>query len=534
MKLSNGVKPVVFLFLSLLFLDCGNEEVREKSINNIDDLGRTTLHYAAVRGKLDALLQALQQGAEVNVQDRYGFTPLHYASRKGYLPIADALLKKGANPNSTDHYRCTPLHHAAETGHLDIVMLLLNCNADKLARDNDGLNPAQVAMNNSHFRVVRPLLPLYLSIQNGNLDQVKYQIDRNPDLINQRDPFGRSPLHWALRFNRNHIVKYLLSIGADGEKKDMFGFVPDYYSGQNLEKRTGIRLLDQDKIDGFDWLVYSNLKQYDHISIGLVVNGHVALTKVYGNGEIDNTYVYGSVSKPLTAMVIHRLLQQGKIKSLDDNIWTYSPRYKNCLPKKYSGSNLSIRHLMLHRSGVPHNNQQTWLKKKLNLKFRPGSDDMYSTPGYGILGHVIEDVTKMTFSQAVNEYIGKPLGAASFGAQKHFRAPGARIYSNIKDMALFATGVMNHQYVSADYLFNHVLRYQYGTYGLGWPLKSPQSSDVTIYHGGSNGRPQAYLVIKPRKKIAVAVLATAKNPRLFKLDQLGESLLAALETIAFN
>jgi len=538
MKMTKLIRLTIFFFFCFLFLDCGDSKDQKsdfrsnitdvKNINKKDNLDRTILHYFALQGKLDDVLKAIQKGADVNVQDKYGFSPLHYASNKGYLDIVDTLLKKNADPNLKDHYDCTPLHHAAEQGYLEIVISLLNSKADLQIRDKNGLTPAQLAMEKNHLMVVRPLLPLYLSIQRGNFPQIKSQVDQNLELINQRDPFERTPLHWAFRFDQEKIVNYLISMGANKKAKDKFGFSPSYYSEQNQSKRTGIRLIDQQKVDQFDWLVYNNLKKYQHINIGLVLNGNVVLTKVYGNGTLKKSYVYGSVSKPVTAMIILQLLCQGKIESLDDNIWKYSSRYTNCLPAKYADSGLSIKHLMLHRSGVPHNNQPTWLNGKLNLKFRPGSDDMYSTPGYGMLGHLIEDVTALTFSQAVHKYIGIPIKAGSFGAQKHFRAPGARIYSNIQDMALFATGVMNHQYVSADFLFGKVLKYQNGTYGLGWPLKNPDNDDLTISHGGSNGRPQAYLVIKPRKKIAVVVLATAKNPRSYELDQLGEALISVL------
>jgi CubicO group peptidase (beta-lactamase class C family) len=99
-------------------------------------------------------------------------------------------------------------------------------------------------------------------------------------------------------------------------------------------------------------------------------------------------------------------------------------------------------------------------------------------------------------------------------------------------MALFAAGLMNFVYIPADFLFNRVLKCQNGSYGLGWPIKNPSSDDLTISHGGSNGRPQAFLVIKPRKKTAVAILATAKDPRSFELDQLGEALLSFLDQVA--
>lgn len=180
-------------------------------------------------------------------------------------------------------------------------------------------------------------------------------------------------------------------------------------------------------------------------------------------------------------------------------------------------------------SGVPHNNEPTWKNRKLNLKFRPGTSELYSTPGFGILGHVIEGVTGMTFDRAVKEYIGKPVGAASFWAEKVFIAPGARIHSSIYDMALMVTGMMNHKYFSADDFYNRIFHSRDTARAFVWPHMNLNTPDFTLYISGANGRPRAHIKLKPKKKIGVVLLARRKQNLAFELTQLGGNLLAALE-----
>jgi CubicO group peptidase (beta-lactamase class C family) len=199
------------------------------------------------------------------------------------------------------------------------------------------------------------------------------------------------------------------------------------------------------------------------------------------------------------------------------------------MPRQYADSPLTIKHLLTFTSGVPHNNEPTWKNRELILKFRPGTGELYSTPGFGILGHVIEGVTGMTFDRAVKEYIGKPVGAASFWVEKVFIAPGARIHSSIYDMALMVTGMMNHKYFSADDFYNRIFHSRDTERAFVWPHMNLNTPDFTLYISGANGRPRAHIKLKPKKKIGVVLLARRKQNLAFELTQLGGNLLAALE-----
>ena len=66
---------------------------------------------------------------------------------------------------------------------------------------------------------------------------------------------------------------------------------------------------------------------------------------------------------------------------------------------------------------------------------------------------------------------------------------------------------------------------------MGWGILHLGESDLTISHGGSNGKPQAHLLILPRKKMSVCILAHAHDPQTFYLDELSFRLLSVLEEL---
>jgi hypothetical protein len=110
------------------------------------------------------------------------------------------------------------------------------------------------------------------------------------------------------------------------------------------------------------------------------------------------------------------------------------------------------------------------------------------------------------------------VGAGSFRAEDTFNSPGARVHSTIQDMARFAAGVINHQYVPADTLYNVICRPWKGRLTLGWGCSHREDDNLTLGHAGSNGTPRAIILIKPRKKKAVCITGTTKKsstPLLF-------------------
>lgn len=529
---------LLFIFLILsVFIACGGNSEKtgelkkskaDVNINKGDEFGRTPLHYAALRGQTEEVRQLLEKGADVNAKDNYLFTPLHYAAKRGHGEVVRLLLAKKAGLNSGDHYLCTPLHHAAVKGHREIAAMLMDAGADLNARDKNGQRPAELAYEQGHLTLANALNPLTAAIKRGDREHLKTLIERDPQQLNAADWTGRTSLHHAYHFEQTAIVDYLITTGAITNIKDKHGNMPDHYSAPKKKERTGVNQLEAIFSAEIDDIVYEMLPEYFYVNIGLVYDGEVVFTRSYGNNAVNKDYVYASVSKFVTAIIVMQLVVEGKIENLDDNIWKYSPRYENCMPEKYADSPLTIKHLLSFKSGVPHNNEPTWKNGKLNLKFKPGTDTLYTTPGFGILGHVIEGAAGMSFDRAVKTYIGKPVGASSFWAEKVFKAPGARVHSSIYDMARFVGGVINFEYFSSDIFYNSFLRDH--SKGIGYPCRNLDTLDIMLGASGSNGYPNAHLVFKPKKKLGVVLLARTKDRYSFELNQLGSQLLAALES----
>ena len=65
----------------------------------------------------------------------------------------------------------------------------------------------------------------------------------------------------------------------------------------------------------------------------------------------------------------------------------------------------------------------------------------------------------LTFKSRTKEtYIGDPVIVESYRVGEDFRAPGARIHSNVHDIALFSIGVMKYIYVPEELFFDGMMK----------------------------------------------------------------------------
>jgi len=520
---------VLFLLLTLLIYVQGCREPAGDFTYETDRFGRTHLHFAAITNDQSVLDSLLSCNPDPDLQDSLGFTALHYAALKGNTGIVEALLNTGANPDLTDHYNCTPLFHASERGHFDIVRLLCGFGADKGIRDKNGVSAEEIAFGENYSDISEYLDPLFRLFLENREDSIKSWLRAWPEQMYRQNVRGRTPLHLAYLFGMDSLASWMINKGANQDVRDIYAFRPFYYSASSRADRTGVDLIGAALERAVDSRVYDVIDQYDHVNIGLIKNGQLAFTRSYGNNVIDDPFAWGSVSKGATTIILYQLVEEGRIRSLDDNIWVYADRYNNCMPERYADSPLTIRHLILHTGGVPHNDEPTWNSGKLNLKFRPGEDVKYSTPGYGILGHVISGATGMSYPEAVIHYLGKPVDAGSVWVEDHFRAPGARINSSIRDFALFARGIMDQTYLPDSVLYEEIFVSPVDGKGLGWPCSGQGTNELMARISGSNGIPQAHMVIKPKQKQGVVLLAHTKNRHSFELNELGNKIFSELE-----
>ncbi|WP_072802806.1 ankyrin repeat domain-containing protein [Rhodococcoides yunnanense] len=67
---------------------------------DIDEFGRTALHYAAAENRINDVRQLLADGADVNSRDHQQWTPLIFAAQLGFVDVVTVLLNHGADVNA--------------------------------------------------------------------------------------------------------------------------------------------------------------------------------------------------------------------------------------------------------------------------------------------------------------------------------------------------------------------------------------------------------------------------------------------------
>ena len=122
-------------------------------IDDMDDFGRTALHYASERGHSNAVRFLLEHGSNVKAYTNRasgfssGSTALHLAVTNGHVDAVQILCEHGASPNAAEQlYGHSPLHLAATYGHPDTIEKLVDCGADINREDRQGWTPLDYAI----------------------------------------------------------------------------------------------------------------------------------------------------------------------------------------------------------------------------------------------------------------------------------------------------------------------------------------------------------------------------------------------------
>ncbi|WP_370260758.1 serine hydrolase domain-containing protein [Limnobacter sp.] len=146
-----------------------------------------------------------------------------------------------------------------------------------------------------------------------------------------------------------------------------------------------------------------------------------------------------SASKAITAMLIHKLQEEGKLK-LNDPVGQYIPEFA-CNGKE----NITIAQVLSHRAGVPtipiRNPHPSLLFKwesvidlinSSHTSKGDGSQQAYhAIVGGYILGEIIRRITGTSVDAALQNYIAKPLGAKylTYGLNPEYQDKAAFNYS---------------------------------------------------------------------------------------------------------
>ncbi len=167
--------------------------------------------------------------------------------------------------------------------------------------------------------------------------------------------------------------------------------------------------------------------------------GHVVLNRALGHAsgnapkdppdtprtpmELDTPTNVFSASKAVTAMVIHKLDDEG-VLHIDDRVCDYIPEFR-----RHGKSRITIRHVLAHRAGIPnlppeaidldllaHPERVAAILCDARVRTRPGRMLAYhAITGGFVLGEVVRRATGKDIREVLREKIARPLGLRWLG-----------------------------------------------------------------------------------------------------------------------
>jgi CubicO group peptidase (beta-lactamase class C family) len=168
----------------------------------------------------------------------------------------------------------------------------------------------------------------------------------------------------------------------------------------------------------------------------------------------DTGFLLGSVTKVLVTTALLRLVERGLV-DLDAPAQRYIPEFT--LSDRDAASRITVRMLLNHTNGIDAHTLCPWKVRgrdagrsytrylpNLGVLFEPGACVTYSNPGFVLASRVIEEVTGLTFEQAMQTELFGPAGmrdATGTQTQAFLRRTAVGAYPNPETGGLRATPV---------------------------------------------------------------------------------------------
>ena len=172
------------------------------------------------------------------------------------------------------------------------------------------------------------------------------------------------------------------------------------------------------------------------LSIAVIDDYKIRETIVFGKkdslnkADINTLFQAASVSKYVTAVIVHYYIEQGLL-DLDTDINQYLKSWKMPVTELTKDNPITLRHLLTHQSGIPSTNfdydkekgmptlvqvlgaKSPAINKAAIPEFSPGTSWSYSNIGYAVIQLILEDLTNKSFESIAEDIVFKPLGMNS-------------------------------------------------------------------------------------------------------------------------
>jgi CubicO group peptidase (beta-lactamase class C family) len=320
-----------------------------------------------------------------------------------------------------------------------------------------------------------------------------------------------------------------------------------------------------DKIDNLkkiDSLITSTHNQGSFNGNLLLAKGDKILYSTslgFANGKKDklslnDKFLIGSIYKEIPAIGILKL-EESKSLNLNDKISNYIPDMPNW------ADSITIKNLIEYTSGLPKvnwnkhqviNNQNLIndLKELSNLKFRPGTDYLYSNYSPFLLAQIIENVSGMKYEDFINnnilipqnmtksvfyedfpfkknDSITRPLNSELKESYPPFKIKTNRFLyaSTVKDLYKLNFNLHQHNIISKTSLRKIATPPSLTIENLQTALGRVKYKNDLItehIHHGSSGNYESLLYFK--NGLTIILMTNQKNSNLFKLCEKIENL----------
>jgi ankyrin repeat protein len=206
-EIHNSSKPVIF---SNNKISDWKKELSSEGKEKVRGFVLTRLAHLKSNKKLEILKSDMAANPWLtSIRIDNGVTPLMFVSNVGSQyddaevkagQIAEVLINAGANPHDRDSSGLTAAHYAAKQGNSDVLDVVLKSQENVGLSDRRGATVLHAATSAPYNRaaVVKTVL--------------KYC---EKSLINQRNIYGQTALHIAIKAGDDLAVKELLEAGAD-------------------------------------------------------------------------------------------------------------------------------------------------------------------------------------------------------------------------------------------------------------------------------------------------------------------------------
>lgn len=180
-------------------------------------------------------------------------------------------------------------------------------------------------------------------------------------------------------------------------------------------------------LEDFDPLIEQALSDYQvpGMAVGVIVDGHVIYAKGFGFRDLesqlpvtpDTLFAIGSCTKAFTTFAMGNLVDEGKI-DWDQPVIDILPEFR--LWDQFATTNVTIRDLLTHRSGMPRH-EFVWYNSKMDknemlrrIRYLQPSFEIRQRYQYGNLmyftsGLAIERAAGKTWEEVIQERILDPL-----------------------------------------------------------------------------------------------------------------------------